>query len=181
MQEVGFKTVYEIAAQWLFYSRLFCFTFVYLLLCKFKMSKNRLQGAAYGIAGIIKGLGILSLKQLDVMGKLTEAIQEKKNYKFREGECQIIDCNWMFTTVPPSNIQIKICNRNWLNVIVILVHRCSVRLRNAVLQAGPPVRAVHRACTPAPADVLRRQLAVRARRGRRHRQAHHEQTQRARR
>lgn len=45
----------------------------------------KLQGAAYGIAGIIKGLGILSLKQLDVMGKLTEAIQEKKNYKYREG------------------------------------------------------------------------------------------------
>lgn len=44
------------------------------------------QGAAYGIAGIIKGLGILSLKQLDVMGKLTEAIQEKKNYKYREGK-----------------------------------------------------------------------------------------------
>lgn len=44
------------------------------------------QGAAYGIAGIIKGLGILSLKQLDVMGKLTEAVQEKKNYKYREGE-----------------------------------------------------------------------------------------------
>ncbi|CAH3879772.1 unnamed protein product [Pieris brassicae] len=43
------------------------------------------KGAAYGIAGIIKGLGILSLKQLDVMGKLTEAIQEKKNYKYREG------------------------------------------------------------------------------------------------
>ncbi|KAH9643416.1 hypothetical protein HF086_016705 [Spodoptera exigua] len=43
------------------------------------------KGAAYGIAGIIKGLGILSLKQLDVMGKLTEAIQEKKNFKYREG------------------------------------------------------------------------------------------------
>ncbi|XP_014362251.2 eIF-2-alpha kinase activator GCN1 isoform X1 [Papilio machaon] len=43
------------------------------------------RGAAYGIAGVIKGLGILSLKQLDVMGKLTEAIQEKKNYKYREG------------------------------------------------------------------------------------------------
>lgn len=43
------------------------------------------RGAAYGIAGIVKGLGILSLKQLDVMGKLTEAIQEKKNYKYREG------------------------------------------------------------------------------------------------
>ncbi|XP_028035975.1 eIF-2-alpha kinase activator GCN1 isoform X1 [Bombyx mandarina] len=43
------------------------------------------RGAAYGIAGVVKGLGILSLKQLDIMGKLTEAIQEKKNYKYREG------------------------------------------------------------------------------------------------
>lgn len=48
-----------------------------------------MQGAAYGIAGIIKGLGILSLKQLDVMGKLTEAIQEKKNFKYREGSVTV--------------------------------------------------------------------------------------------
>ncbi|KRK05621.1 uncharacterized protein Dyak_GE27770, isoform A [Drosophila yakuba] len=43
------------------------------------------RGAAYGIAGIVKGLGILSLKQLDIMSKLTAFIQEKKNYKSREG------------------------------------------------------------------------------------------------
>ncbi|EDW83946.2 uncharacterized protein Dwil_GK13410 [Drosophila willistoni] len=43
------------------------------------------RGAAYGIAGIVKGLGILSLKQLDIMSKLTTYIQEKKNYKSREG------------------------------------------------------------------------------------------------
>lgn len=43
------------------------------------------QGAAYGIAAVVKGLGILALKQLDIMAKLTEAIQEKKNYKYREG------------------------------------------------------------------------------------------------
>jgi hypothetical protein len=43
------------------------------------------MGAAYGLAGIIKGLGILSLKQLDVMTKLTEAIQDKKVAKKREG------------------------------------------------------------------------------------------------
>ncbi|XP_070141521.1 stalled ribosome sensor GCN1-like [Drosophila kikkawai] len=43
------------------------------------------RGAAYGIAGIVKGLGILSLKQLDIMSKLTSYIQEKKNYKSREG------------------------------------------------------------------------------------------------
>lgn len=44
------------------------------------------KGAAFGIAGIIKGLGILSLKQLDVMGKLIKAIQEKKSYRYREGK-----------------------------------------------------------------------------------------------
>ncbi|KAM8703677.1 hypothetical protein ACLKA7_008322 [Drosophila subpalustris] len=43
------------------------------------------RGAAYGIAGIVKGLGILSLKQLDIMSKLTQYIQDKKNYKSREG------------------------------------------------------------------------------------------------
>lgn len=43
------------------------------------------RGAAYGIAGIVKGLGILSLKQLEIMTKLTQHIQEKKNYKSREG------------------------------------------------------------------------------------------------
>lgn len=43
------------------------------------------RGAAYGIAGIVKGLGILSLKQFDIMTKLTTFIQEKKNYKSREG------------------------------------------------------------------------------------------------
>lgn len=43
------------------------------------------RGAAYGIAGIVKGLGILSLKQFDIMTKLTTHIQEKKSYKSREG------------------------------------------------------------------------------------------------
>ena len=43
------------------------------------------KGAAYGIAGIVKGLGILSLKQLDIMTSLTEAIQNKKNVRYREG------------------------------------------------------------------------------------------------
>ncbi|RDD44813.1 eIF-2-alpha kinase activator GCN1 [Trichoplax sp. H2] len=43
------------------------------------------RGAAYGLAGIVKGLGILSLKQLNIMSALEEAIQDKKNYKRREG------------------------------------------------------------------------------------------------
>ncbi|CAH1977085.1 unnamed protein product [Acanthoscelides obtectus] len=43
------------------------------------------KGAAYGLAGLVKGMGILALKQHDIMTKLTEAIQDKKNYKHREG------------------------------------------------------------------------------------------------
>ncbi|KAL1450518.1 hypothetical protein WDU94_002871 [Cyamophila willieti] len=43
------------------------------------------KGAAYGLAGMIKGLGILVLKQYEIMASLTNAIQNKKNYKHREG------------------------------------------------------------------------------------------------
>ena len=43
------------------------------------------KGAAYGLAWLAKGLGILSIKQLDIMTRLTEAIQNKKNHKYREG------------------------------------------------------------------------------------------------
>uniref|UniRef100_A0A4W4EKS6 TOG domain-containing protein n=1 Tax=Electrophorus electricus TaxID=8005 RepID=A0A4W4EKS6_ELEEL len=43
------------------------------------------KGAAYGLAGLVKGLGILSLKQQDIMTTLTDAIQDKKNSRRREG------------------------------------------------------------------------------------------------
>lgn len=43
------------------------------------------KGAAYGLAGLVKGMGILVLKQLDIMSTLTNAIQDKKNYRHREG------------------------------------------------------------------------------------------------
>ena len=44
------------------------------------------KGAAYGLAGLVKGLGILFLKQLNIMSTLQEAIQDKKNYRHREGK-----------------------------------------------------------------------------------------------
>jgi hypothetical protein len=53
------------------------------------------RGAAYGIAGVVKGLGILSLKQLDIMSKLTNHIQDKKNYPLAPSKCCVIlweDC-----------------------------------------------------------------------------------------
>ena len=43
------------------------------------------RGAAYGLASLVKGLGILSLKQQKVMSTLQDAIQDKKNYRHREG------------------------------------------------------------------------------------------------
>ena len=43
------------------------------------------KGAAYGLAGLVKGLGILALKQMDIMNNLTEALQDKKNPRHREG------------------------------------------------------------------------------------------------
>ncbi|XP_069022317.1 stalled ribosome sensor GCN1 [Embiotoca jacksoni] len=43
------------------------------------------KGAAYGLAGLVKGLGILALKQQDIMATLTDAIQDKKNFRRREG------------------------------------------------------------------------------------------------
>lgn len=43
------------------------------------------KGAAYGLAGLVKGMGILALKQQQVMDTLTTAIQDKKNPRKREG------------------------------------------------------------------------------------------------
>ncbi|XP_072911784.1 stalled ribosome sensor GCN1 [Hemitrygon akajei] len=43
------------------------------------------KGAAYGLAGLVKGLGILALKQQEIMVTLTDAIQDKKNFRRREG------------------------------------------------------------------------------------------------
>ncbi|ESO82427.1 hypothetical protein LOTGIDRAFT_223326 [Lottia gigantea] len=43
------------------------------------------RGASYGLAGLVKGLGIMSLKQQNVMTTLTEAIQDKKDPVKREG------------------------------------------------------------------------------------------------
>lgn len=54
------------------------------------------KGAAYGLAGLVKGLGILALKQQDIMTTLTDAIQDKKNFRRREGVyvCQTMAINY---------------------------------------------------------------------------------------
>ena len=44
------------------------------------------RGAAFGLAGLVKGLGILTLKQQNVISTLNESIQDKKLWRHREGE-----------------------------------------------------------------------------------------------
>lgn len=69
------------------------------------------KGAAYGLAGLVKGLGILSLKQLNIMNTLTTAIQDKKNYKHREGN-----------TLPTVNFTfICVCLLNLLMIILFSI------------------------------------------------------------
>ncbi|KAI1293700.1 eIF-2-alpha kinase activator GCN1 [Halotydeus destructor] len=66
------------------------------------------KGAAYGIAGLVKGLGILSLKQLGIMATLTEAIQDKKNPIHREGALFAFEmlCNMLGRLFEPYIIHI---------------------------------------------------------------------------
>ena len=55
-------------------------------------SYSQRRGAAYGLAGLVKGLGIPSLKQHRVMPALQEAIKNKKNYRHREGALFAFEC-----------------------------------------------------------------------------------------
>ena len=43
------------------------------------------RGAAYGLAGIIKGRGLQSLKEYELMDKLVEAAEDKASYQSRQG------------------------------------------------------------------------------------------------
>lgn len=50
------------------------------------------RGAAYGIAGLVKGAGIKSLFANDVMRNITIAADDKKNEHVREGVSFVLDC-----------------------------------------------------------------------------------------
>ena len=43
------------------------------------------RGGSQGLAGIIKGLGILSIKKYNIIVTLSENMQDKKNHRKREG------------------------------------------------------------------------------------------------
>jgi hypothetical protein len=50
------------------------------------------RGAAYGISGIIKGLGIASLKGYGVLEALKAMVENKKDAEGREGSLQAFEC-----------------------------------------------------------------------------------------
>eukprot|EP00127_Corallochytrium_limacisporum_P001735 Clim_evm72s77 gene=Clim_evmTU72s77 len=50
------------------------------------------RGAAYGLAAVIKGLGMPSLKQYEVLATLKEAMADKKSPKRREGGVMAFEC-----------------------------------------------------------------------------------------
>jgi hypothetical protein len=43
------------------------------------------RGAAYGLAGVIRGTGIAGMKEFDIIRKLQAAAEEKKRYESRQG------------------------------------------------------------------------------------------------
>ncbi|KAH7883448.1 armadillo-type protein [Phlebopus sp. FC_14] len=43
------------------------------------------RGAAYGLAGAVKGLGVGSMKQFDVINRLRTATEDKKRFELRQG------------------------------------------------------------------------------------------------
>jgi HEAT repeat protein len=43
------------------------------------------RGAAYGLAGVIKGRGITALKECNVMNTLKDAVDNKRSYEYRQG------------------------------------------------------------------------------------------------
>ncbi|KAH9175038.1 ARM repeat-containing protein [Lactarius sanguifluus] len=43
------------------------------------------RGAAYGLTGVIKGIGISAMKEFDIFGRLKNATEDKKQYESRQG------------------------------------------------------------------------------------------------
>ena len=78
------------------------------LLFNSESSYGERKGAAYGIAGLVKGLGILSLKQLGINDQLMDAIQDKTSSVRREGALFAFEmlCNMLGRLFEPYIIHI---------------------------------------------------------------------------
>ncbi|KAH9915889.1 armadillo-type protein [Fomitopsis serialis] len=45
------------------------------------------RGAAYGLAGVVKGAGITAMKEFNILDRLKSAAEDKKQYEARQGPC----------------------------------------------------------------------------------------------
>lgn len=56
------------------------------------------RGAAYGIASIVKGLGVVTIKEMDIAGLLKRLFAKKDNSLHREGALLCIEmmCTYEF-------------------------------------------------------------------------------------
>ena len=66
------------------------------------------RGAAFGIAGLVKGLSILALKQHNIMDALLEAVQNKKSANHREGALMALEllCTFLGRLFEPYVIHV---------------------------------------------------------------------------
>lgn len=58
------------------------------------------RGAAYGLAGIVKGRGLQALKEYDLMERLQEAAEDKTAFQSRQGA--LFAFEWVSFSLPSS-------------------------------------------------------------------------------
>jgi hypothetical protein len=68
------------------------------------------RGAAYGLAGFVKGLGISALKKFNIMTTLQEAVEDKKHANARQGALFAFEClcNMLERLFEPYVIQVSL-------------------------------------------------------------------------
>ena len=47
------------------------------------------RGAAFGLAGVVKGLGLMAMKNCGIMDALKAAVEDKKDAASREVRCRV--------------------------------------------------------------------------------------------
>ena len=69
--------------------------FIFIIMHAQSLTSGR--GAAYGIAGLVKGCGLSSLRRFNIMSSIRDSIEDKKNANARQGAMFAIET--LFTTL----------------------------------------------------------------------------------